>query len=631
MGRIRSNKINRVNLTKASGKLFVTEPEYGDREVFIRIEDFLKSPEVLDILESSVGHVTKITAGTGLNGGTITSQGTISLKNTTVTPGSYTAADITIDAQGRITAAANGSAAASVGTSNEHQVTDNAGGFVTSILQETGGQIGVGGVTTSAVFALDSVIDKGFTLPTMTLTQQAAIGTPVDGLGVHIEDGTISAPYYNHSTEGWVPVGRFSVKDQFGDNAGAPGTATLGTQNYFATVRAGTGLGGLSYGPLRWSYSAGGKNILPINPDNGQYATGANNTFSLGTSSVCFLNLNLYGTTYYRSKSSGTATEIASGAAGGYTLYTSGNDGGSPQSVAGLSISPLSSTGVIAKFMSRGNTSTDARGLLLDDIVRPTSATNIKAQTMDLSAFLQIDSTSRGFLQPRLTFAQQTAITSPANGLQVHIEDGTDSVPYYNHSVDGWIPVGRYAGANVTTGSGSPIYGIVQTADPGGKLIGGNLRANSTVVTPLNQTTGAVWDSRIDLGSASAKFRDLYARRVRLYGGGWGVLFDDGQGVISGTNSQTIVFSKSNQYYASLTKASSEIGFMLYDDSPASAKTIDASAILELESTSRGFLPPRMTTVEMNAISSPATGLMIYDTTTNQWMGYDGTSWVILG
>jgi hypothetical protein len=351
----------------------------------------------------------------------------------------------------------------------------------------------------------------------------------------------------------------------------------------------------------------------------------------LGTSSVCFLNLNLYGTTYYRSKSSGTATEIASGAAGGYTLYTSGNDGGSPQSVAGLSISPLSSTGVIAKFMSRGNTSTDARGLLLDDIVRPTSATNIKAQTMDLSAFLQIDSTSRGFLQPRLTFAQQTAITSPANGLQVHIEDGTDSVPYYNHSVDGWIPVGRYAGANVTTGSGSPIYGIVQTADPGGKLIGGNLRANSTVVTPLNQTTGAVWDSRIDLGSASAKFRDLYARRVRLYGGGWGVLFDDGQGVISGTNSQTIVFSKSNQYYASLTKASSEIGFMLYDDSPASAKTIDASAILELESTSRGFLPPRMTTVEMNAISSPATGLMIYDTTTNQWMGYDGTSWVIIG
>jgi hypothetical protein len=474
------------------------------------------------------------------------------------------------------------------------------------------------------VFALDSVTDKGFTLPTMTLTQQAAIGTPVDGLQVHIEDGTISAPYYNHSTEGEVPVGRFSVKDQFGDNAGAPGTATLGTQNYFASVRAGTGLGGLSYGPLRWSYSAGGKNILPINPDNGQYATGANNTFSLGTSSVCFLNLNLYGTTYYRSKSSGTATEIASGVAGGYTLYTSGNDGGS---VAGLSISPLSSTGVIAKFMSRGNTSTDARGLLLDDIVRPTSATNIKAQTMDISAFFQIDSTSRGFLQPRLTFAQQTAITSPANGLQVHIEDGTDSVPYYNHSVDGWIPVGRYAGANVTAST----FGIVQTSDPNGKLVGGNLRANSTVVQPIDQATGANLPFTINLGSAANAFSNFYGRNVILYGGGNGVEINSANAKITGTSSQTLVFSKLGDYYASLTSTSSNRGLMLYDDLPASPKTIDASAILELDSTTRGFLPPRMTTAQMNNIATPATGLMIYDITTNQWMGYNGTSWVILG
>ncbi len=59
--------------------------------------------------------------------------------------------------------------------------------------------------------------------------------------------------------------------------------------------------------------------------------------------------------------------------------------------------------------------------------------------------------------------------------------------------------------------------------------------------------------------------------------------------------------------------------------------TPDASAILDITSTTKGLLPPRMTTVQMNAIASPATGLMIYDTTTNQWMGYNGTSWVILG
>ena len=55
--------------------------------------------------------------------------------------------------------------------------------------------------------------------------------------------------------------------------------------------------------------------------------------------------------------------------------------------------------------------------------------------------------------------------------------------------------------------------------------------------------------------------------------------------------------------------------------------TNDASAIVDIQSTTQGFLPPRMTTTERDAITSPAAGLMVYNTTTNKAQCYNGTTW----
>jgi hypothetical protein len=55
--------------------------------------------------------------------------------------------------------------------------------------------------------------------------------------------------------------------------------------------------------------------------------------------------------------------------------------------------------------------------------------------------------------------------------------------------------------------------------------------------------------------------------------------------------------------------------------------TENTKSILTLESTTRGFLPPRMTTTQRNAITSVPAGLMVYNTTTNKLNFYNGSAW----
>lgn len=58
--------------------------------------------------------------------------------------------------------------------------------------------------------------------------------------------------------------------------------------------------------------------------------------------------------------------------------------------------------------------------------------------------------------------------------------------------------------------------------------------------------------------------------------------------------------------------------------------TADASAILDVKSTGKGMLIPRLTTVQRTAIASPATGLLVFDTDTNAFWFYNGTAWTKL-
>jgi uncharacterized protein (TIGR02145 family) len=62
----------------------------------------------------------------------------------------------------------------------------------------------------------------------------------------------------------------------------------------------------------------------------------------------------------------------------------------------------------------------------------------------------------------------------------------------------------------------------------------------------------------------------------------------------------------------------------------ADGSAANASAMLDVSSTTKGFLPPRMNTTERDLIASPATGLVIFNTTTNGLEIKSSSGWISL-
>ncbi|MFK7936716.1 MAG: hypothetical protein AB8G22_24595 [Saprospiraceae bacterium] len=75
----------------------------------------------------------------------------------------------------------------------------------------------------------------------------------------------------------------------------------------------------------------------------------------------------------------------------------------------------------------------------------------------------------------------------------------------------------------------------------------------------------------------------------------------------------------------SITNLNAQVGINSDNSTP------DASAMLDIKSTDKGILIPRMTTAQRGMIASPATGLLVFDTDTGSFWFYNASLWIDLG
>ena len=111
-----------------------------------------------------------------------------------------------------------------------------------------------------------------------------------------------------------------------------------------------------------------------------------------------------------------------------------------------------------------------------------TGSAGIGTLTPAASAILDITSTSKGMLIPRMTVAQRNAIASPATGLLIYQTNNTPGVYYFN----------GIAWAQISAGKANSSLN--------------NLSAN----TSINQSLVPAINDSADLGSATKYWKDLY-------------------------------------------------------------------------------------------------------------------------
>ena len=328
-------------------------------------------------------------------------------------------------------------------------------------------------------------------------------------------------------------------------------------------------------------------------------------------------------------------------------------------------------------------------------------AVNNDGSTPDNSAMLDVKSTSKGVLVPRMTAVQRDAIASPATGLLIFCTDnnqyfsnkGTSAAPDWVIVSSQWVTNGSniyFSGGNVGIGTTEPARKLDirgSTADDGIVMSLGNADLSHQLVffpgrqndpnpfilwhntDPLRLATdfngfnelmrinpnGNIGIGTVSPDLAKLQVQGMVGNTVAMLGGS-----NASQGVSLVADYPGIYF---NAYFNNGIKSMSATGYSSYIENDQSNGNLTfnvsdvantfanslivvpermritssgnvgigtsapaSSAKLDVSSTTQGFLPPRLTQTQIEAMT-PAAGLQVFNTTTLRPGYYDGTHW----
>jgi hypothetical protein len=273
-----------------------------------------------------------------------------------------------------------------------------------------------------------------------------------------------------------------------------------------------------------------------------------------------------------------------------------------------------------------------------------------KGSNLEATDLLEVSvTTADGYESKSITGAE--IITAAQSGLQPTLVSGTNIKTINGNSLlgSGDLVIGGGSGSNIYNTDGTLTgartltlggvaltiagttssrfqangnVGIGTTTDAGFKL---DVNGTARVQNGLTIANVGTYALNVSNGSSNGIGSQYFNAGGTLY---WGVNNISGNFLIATngisyasfftTTTRALQFGTNQTARLTIFPTTGNIGINTITDV--------ASSLVTMESTTKGFLPPRMTTSQKSAIASPTAGLVVFDTTLNKLCVYT-TTW----